>query len=134
MRSRVRNIYLILFVLFITISCSPEMNSGERDLTVFRYNESKGIATLDPAYARNQTIIWPVSQVFNGLVQLDDSLKVIPSIAHSWEISSDGVQYIFHLRNNVEFHYSTIFSKNTRKVIADDFIYSFNRILDPSLA
>ncbi len=83
MRSSLGNICFILLVLLFSISCSSDEKKSKEGLTVFRYNESKGIATLDPAYARNQTIIWPVSQLFNGLIQLDDSLNVIPSIALS---------------------------------------------------
>lgn len=101
---------------------------------MFRYNESKGIATLDPAYARNQTIIWPVSQIFNGLVQLDDSLHILPGIAHSWTISDDGREYIFHLRSDVRFHPSPYLDEDQRRVDAHDLVYSFSRIPDPAVA
>ncbi len=125
---------IVFFVVIISGSCSTEKENNELGLTVFRYNESKGITTLDPAHARNQTIIWPVSQIFNGLVQLDDSLKVIPAIAHSWDILEGGTQFIFHLRKDVKFHSSQLFADSIRFVTAHDFVYSFNRILDPSVA
>jgi len=120
-------------ILFICLSAckNPEPLHGGN--TVFRYNESKGISSLDPSFARNQTIIWPVSQLFNGLVQLDDSLKLRPSIAKYWEVSQDGKEYIFFLRSDVLFHRSQ-FLPDDRKVIASDFVYSFNRILDPAVA
>ena len=62
-----------LLFLFLFLACTrpPE----KRD-NIFRYNESKGIPSLDPAFARNQTIIWPVNQLFNGLDQLDSALNV----------------------------------------------------------
>ena len=94
---------ICLFILSSLVGCASEKESNTGDLTVFRYNESKGITTLDPAYARNQTIIWPVSQIFNGLVQLDDSLNVQAAIAHSWEISRDGTLYTFYLRCSILF-------------------------------
>ncbi len=125
---------VIFFTLSVLLSCTAENGSDTGALSVFRYNESKGITTLDPAYARNQTIIWPVSQIFNGLVQLDDSLKVRASIAHAWEVSEDGMTYTFHLRDDVSFHPSSIFKDSTRMVVASDFVYSFDRILDPSIA
>jgi peptide/nickel transport system substrate-binding protein len=107
----------------------------EENLSVFRYNESKGIASLDPAFARNQTIIWPVNQLFNGLVQMDDSLNVIPCIASSWAVSNDGLTYTFNLRTDVSFHNSPAFPDSIgRKVIASDFEFSFSRILDPKIA
>lgn len=126
--------FVLLFAMLIEHGCTPDPGQAPGDSSVFRYNESKGITTLDPAYARNQTIIWPVSQVFNGLVQLDDSLKVRSALAHSWEISKDGRIYTFYLRDKVYFHASSLFKDSTRKVTASDFVFSFERILDPSLA
>lgn len=123
--------FLFLFYLFLT-GCgdTPELRD---DRTVFRYNESKGITSLDPAFARNQTNIWPVSQLFNGLVQLDDDLLVRPCIAKGWEVNDDGTLYTFYLRTDVPFHPSA-FLEEGRCVIASDFVYSFNRIVDPDIA
>lgn len=115
-------------------SCSGA-KLDEKVYTVFRYNESKGITSLDPAFSRSLPLIWPVHQLYNGLVQLNDSLKIIPSIAHSWEVSDDGLQYTFHLRNDVFFHNSPAFSGGKgRRVVADDFVFSFGRIIDPQVA
>jgi oligopeptide transport system substrate-binding protein len=102
---------------------------------IFRYNESKGIPTLDPAFARNQTIIWPVNQLFNGLVQMDEKLYVKPCIARSWEINETGTLYTFYLRNDVYFHDHPVFPEGRgRAVTAYDFVFSLNRIIDPKLA
>ena len=103
--------------------------------TVFRYNESAGITSLDPAFARDQANIWAVNQMFNGLVQLDQDLKIKPCIAKEWSISEDGLVYTFYLRSDVYFH----LDKNagiseSRKVVASDFVYSFKRLLDAKLA
>jgi ABC-type transport system substrate-binding protein len=122
-----------LVILLLFQGCSDAAESGQ-EYSVFRYNESKGITTLDPAFARNQTIIWPVSQIFNGLVQLDDSLNILPCIAHSWNISEDGRVYTFFLRTDVKFHNSSCFQNVSRSVKAGDFVYSFERILDPAVA
>jgi len=102
---------------------------------VFRYNEAANITTLDPAFARDQSIIWATNQLFNGLVQLNDRLKVEPCIASHWEISGDGLVYTFHLRRDVFFHDSPVFTGTKgRQVVANDFVYSFNRVLDPKIA
>ncbi|MFZ5940187.1 MAG: ABC transporter substrate-binding protein [Bacteroidota bacterium] len=124
----------VVFLVLAACAVSCGSRSEGEDRTVFRYNESKGITTLDPAFARNQTIIWPVSQIFNGLVELDDSLNVRPSIAKAWAISGDGLEYVFHLRTDVSFHPSPFFPDGTRKVRAADVEYSFRRITDPALA
>jgi ABC-type transport system substrate-binding protein len=104
-------------------------------LAIFRYNESSGIATLDPAFAKDQATIWATNQLFNGLVQLDKSLNVQPSIAKSWTISADALHYTFNLRNDVYFHDHKIFENvKERKVIAQDVEYSFTRLLDKNMA
>jgi len=123
--------FLLAILLFS--SCQP----GDRSTvgTVFRYNESANITSLDPAFARDQAIIWATNQLFNGLVQLDDKLAIQPSIARSWDISKDGRSYTFHLRKDVLFHPSPVFAaQKSRFVTAGDFVYSFNRIVDPQLA
>lgn len=127
--------YLGALVILISIfySSCTESNYGTDSKTVFRYNESKGIATLDPVYARNQTIIWPVNQIFNGLLQMDKDLNIQPSIAKSWDISENGLVYTFYLRNDVQFHNHPIFNGD-RIVVAEDFVYSLNRIIDPKNA
>ena len=90
-------LFILLFAL-CAASCANHSHQIDDLSHVFRYNESKGISSLDPAYARNQTVIWPVSQLFNGLLQMDDSLKIRPALAKSWEVSPDGKVYTFHLR------------------------------------
>ena len=126
-----RNIWFFLPV-FLLIACSRA--PGERE-NIFRYNESKGIPTLDPAFARNQTIIWPVNQLFNGLVQLDARLDVKPCIAHSWDISEDGKVYTFYLRDDVYFHDDPHFPDGKgRRVVASDFVFSLGRIMDAEIA
>jgi oligopeptide transport system substrate-binding protein len=124
-----------LMLLFIFSQGCRNINEQEKGMTVFRYNEAANITSLDPAYARDQANIWAVHQVFNGLVQLNEKLEILPCIAKSWEISNEGKEYTFHLRNDVFFHNSQAFPEGKgRKVIASDFIYSFNRIVDPGNA
>jgi len=101
---------------------------------IFRYNEAAGIASLDPAFARDMAHTWVCNQLYNGLVQLDDSLNVIPSIAKSWAVSEDGLAYTFNLRDDVFFHDSEVFNSKKRKVVAGDFVYSFKRLLDRKTA
>ena len=121
--------------LSLIVSCSPSTNCSQ-DHLVFRYNEQYQISTLDPAFARNPSIIWPTNQLFNGLVQLDDSLNVMPDIAKRWTISEDALTYTFILRNDVKFHKHAQFktSDSTRTAVAQDFEYSFNRLTDAAVA
>lgn len=124
-----------LFILLLAAAGCGQQEQSTDHKTVFRYNESSGISSLDPAFARGQADIWACNQLFNGLVQLDDQLQVRPCIAHSWNISDDGRTYTFHLRGDVAFHNDEVFEGGRgRRVIANDFVYSFNRLLLPETA
>ncbi|MFD2561343.1 ABC transporter substrate-binding protein [Aquimarina rubra] len=125
----------IVYLCSLCFSCKNS-STENKDHLVFRYNEYSNILTLDPAFARNPSIIWPTNQLFNSLVQLDDSLHVQPDIAKRWTISDDNLLYTFTLRNNVRFHKHAAFNTqdSTRFVIAKDFEYSFNRLIDPKVA
>lgn len=129
-------ISLFLLVLWIAgLSACKQEKAENTSRTVFRYNESKGIATLDPAFAKSQTLIWPVHQLFNGLVQMDSALNIQPAIAKKWDISKDGKEYIFHLRNDVYFHDHELFQGGKgRKVTAHDVVYSIQRIYNTETA
>jgi len=110
-------------------------NTNEEQKTVFNINLDQGLTSLDPAFARNQNVLWMTNQIFNSLVQIDDSLNIKPSVAKSWEISGDGKTYTFHLRDDVFFHDDSLFTNGKgRKAIASDFKYSFSRIIDPKTA
>jgi len=117
--------------MILSFGCSTGKYSDKK---IFRYNESKGITSLDPAFAKSQTNIWPVHQLFNGLVALDKNLKVTPSIASHWKISENGKIYTFFLRQDVFFHYDTVFENGTRNVTASDFVYSFKRLTNATIA
>ena len=122
-------------VLVFAFSCNNKNDNVNNDTFAFRYNESKGIASLDPAFASNQSVIWPVNQLYNGLVQLDGDLNIKACIAKSWDISNNGLAYTFHLRQDVFFHDNELFENaKGRKVKADDFVFSLSRISDPETA
>ncbi len=124
---------IALLILIAIISCNQKKTT-DKDHLVFRYNEYKNINTLDPAFAKDNSTIWACNQLFNGLVQLNDSLNIKPDIAKSWTISEDAKTYIFTLRNDVYFHEHKIFKKKKRKVTAYDFEYSFNRLVNEKTA
>ena len=123
---------LLLFISNIACSTGPK---ADRSHLVFRYNEDGNITSLDPAFSRNLENIWATTHLFNGLVQLNDSLEVIPDVAEQWNVSADGLVYDFKIREDVYFHKHPAFgNKKTRRVTASDFVYSLKRLLDPQLA
>src|ERR1700744_129658 len=125
-------LFLLLMLSLFSCGGKKNVNKGKK---IFHYNELGGISSLDPAATRNTENIWAVNQLFNGLVQMDDKLSIVPCIAKSWEISEDGKTYTFHLRNDVFFHDHELFKNGKgRKVIASDFVYSFNRLFNPKVS
>lgn len=124
----------LLCCFMLLMACSSKQNTGSQG-NVFRYNEHANLSTLDPAFAKDLRTIWATNQLFNGLVQLNEQLEVQPDIAKDWKLSEDGKTYTFHLRSDVEFHEHELFGeKNTRTVVASDFVYSFKRLQDPEVA
>lgn len=122
--------FALLFVISIVLFSCNTKNKHEGK-TVFRYNELKGISSLDPAFARTMANIWATNQLFNGLVQMNEKLEVVPCIAKSWDISADGRTYTFILRDDVFFHDHDLFEEGRgRSVVASDFVYSLSRIMD----
>jgi hypothetical protein len=87
----IKNIFFII-LFFAFASCDSKKQT---DKQVFYYNETTGVATLDPAFARNQSIMWVVHQLYNTLVEIDSNLHMAPSLAKSWEISDDRLLILF---------------------------------------
>lgn len=124
-------LFLVPFAL-----CFDSCTLGEQtDKNIFHYNEQTGIASLDPAFAKNQSIMWAVHQLYNTLVEVDKDLHIVPSLAKSWEISADRLIYIFHLRKDVFFQDDAAFTNaKGRRLVAADVAYSFYRLIDKNTA
>ena len=135
-KMNVKNDYRFLFLTIIAaVTVAACYRPGKSEKKIFHYNEFNGIASLDPAFAKSQSTMWPAHQLFNTLVEIDDSLHIIPSLARSWEISADRSIYTFNLRKDVFFHDDPAFSNGKgRRLVAADVVYTFNRILDKQTA
>ena len=81
-------------------------------------------ASLDPIRSGSVYEGLPVNQLFDGLVELNPSLNVMPGLADTWTISTDGCTYRFHLREGVTFH-------DGSELTAGDVVYTFRRLLRP---
>ena len=93
------SIFFLIVSTLIATGCSESLLINEDK--VFRYNEHSNISSLDPVYSSTLRNIWPVNQIFNGLVQLDDSLKVKPDLAKNWIISKNGLEYKFLIKKHI---------------------------------
>ncbi|MCF3108888.1 ABC transporter substrate-binding protein [Niabella sp. CC-SYL272] len=124
--------WLLLVFYLLSMGCGDDARDKRK---VFRYNEYTGIASLDPAFAKNQSTMWPAHQLYNTLVEINDSLNIRPSLAKRWEISEDKRTYTFYLRNDVFFHDDPVFpNARGRKMVAADVVFSLSRIIDPRVA
>ncbi|HSN60394.1 MAG TPA: ABC transporter substrate-binding protein, partial [Ferruginibacter sp.] len=122
----------IFYVCILAVSCASKKQSDKK---IFRYNETSGIASLDPAFAKNQSVMWVVHQLYNTLVEVDDQLQIKPSLAYRWEFSDDKRIILFHLRTDVYFNDDAVFINGKgRKLTAADVQYSLERILDKNTA
>ena len=64
--------------------------------------------------------------VFDSLVWINDEGEIEPALAESYEVSDDGLEYTFHLRQGVTFHNGEPFN-------ADSVVFSWNRYISPDL-
>ncbi|MDO1446079.1 ABC transporter substrate-binding protein [Rhodocytophaga aerolata] len=128
--------FTVLFALVALLSsCGGDSDKRENNEAkkVFRYNQAEGLTSLDPAFARNQANIWAANQIYNGLFELDHHLNVVPCLVDTWNASEDNKTYTFHIRKGIHFHDSEVFPDGKgRELKAEDFVYSFKRILDPA--
>jgi ABC-type oligopeptide transport system substrate-binding subunit len=123
----------LLALLSVVTFYSCDSKEGEKAGKVFRYNQAEGLTSLDPAFARNQANIWAITQMYNGLFEVDKYLHAVPALVDSWEVSEDGKTWTFKLKSGVFFQDNVCFANGQgREVTAKDFVYSFKRLIDPA--
>lgn len=81
---------------------------------------------LDPAKMRDLTSFTVIQPLMKGLTRFE-GLDAVPAIAERWEVSEDGLRYVFHLRKDAKW-------SDGRPVTADDFIFAWKRALNPDVA
>ncbi|OLY92421.1 peptide/nickel transport system substrate-binding protein [Cnuella takakiae] len=124
--------YWLFACLLLLAAC---YNSDKAAKGYFYYNEASGIASLDPAFAKNQSVMWPIHQLYNTLVEPDSALHLVPSLAKGWNVSEDRTTYTFYLRNDVFFHDDSCFPGGRgRKMTAQDVVFSLQRLRQPGTA
>lgn len=84
------------------------------------------VATIDPHKSQGVPESHVIRDLLEGLVNQDADGNTIPGVAESWE-TTDNQTYTFHLRENAKW-------SNGDPVTAQDFVYSWQRALDPATA
>lgn len=97
------------------------------DKQILRINLSSEPPTFDPAQAQDSQTNTVLKTLYEGLVRMGPDGKEIPGVAESWKISDDGKTYTFKLRENAKW-------SNGDPVKASDFVFAWQRVLDPSTA
>jgi len=82
--------------------------------------------SLDPTLVSSLRAVEMMRQLHHPLVYFDEDLNTVPGLAESWDISTDGTEITFHLRDA---NYS-----NGDPIVAGDFVYSWRRLVDPRVA
>src|SRR5437867_11229792 len=126
-------LFLLVLVCVVTATSVQASAQGRREANapaveggVYRRPLGSDPATLDPGRIRDIFGLSVAQQLFDGLVQFDQTLTIMPALAQFWTASRDGLTWTFRLRQGVKFHHG-------REVTADDVVYSLTRILDPKL-
>ncbi len=125
MKNGFSNWCVVVLCMVASIGGCSGPPTGSPDPTTIRVRLSTDPPSLDPAHGTDTTSGFLQANIFEPLVKFDPTtMKLIPAVAESWQISDDGTVYTFHLRHGVKFH-------NGREVTAADFQYSFERLVNP---
>jgi peptide/nickel transport system substrate-binding protein len=136
-----KSIVLLLAGMFVISSCSKkeevthalrDTKGGKKYGGTFRLNETGDLRSMDPVQINDATSRHVGENVYDQLLEFNNKLELVPSLAKSYEISPDGITYTFHLRSDVYFNDDPCFPDGKgRKFGAQDVIYSWSRALDP---
>ena len=116
---------IALFSLLIVWACNSSSPSSNEK--IFRVNLATEPPSLDWALATDHVSFNIIVNLMVGLTEFDKDLKPAPVIASSWEILEGGEKILFHLRDDVTW-------SDGKKVRAQDFEYSWKRLLNPTTA
>ena len=126
-RLRWRAVALSLAAAMLAFACGGSQNGSSQQLASnqtysFPLITGGEISTLDPGHVNDAVSISFVDEMFGKLLRFDRNHKIVPYVAKSLpEISSDGLTYTFHLRQDAQF-------SNGDKITSQDVLYSWNRV------
>lgn len=124
----ITNKYLLL-VLCLLLSACQEQAPRQEGLI---YCTEGAPQTFNPQITSAGTTLDAVSlPLYDRLLEVNPiTLALEPGLATNWQVSEDGLSYLFTLRKGVWFHRTATFTPS-RPFNADDVIFSFKRLLDP---
>ena len=122
-RGLVQSLLAALTLAVVPTGCTS--SALRADLVIINGAEPE---SLDPAIATGQADLRIITALFEGLTRYDPRTgDPIPGLAERWDYSPDGRTYLFHLRTNALW-------STGEPISAEDFVYSWRRVLDPATA
>ncbi len=113
----------------VAVAATLALAAGAQAKTLVYCSEGSPEGFNPSLYTAGTTFDASSRPMFNRLVEFErGTTKIVPALAESWEVSSDGLEYTFNLRKGVKFHTTKDFTPS-RDFNADDVLYSFNRQL-----
>lgn len=126
-----RSIFIVFSILFLLNGCSSEEKTNKKAVGGkyyggdFKFMSSERVNNLFPVSSVDIYSQRLKAQIYESLVKLDvSSMKIVPSIAESFEMSEDGKTYTFKIRKGVRFHEDECFNGKPREVTAKDVKYA----------
>jgi oligopeptide transport system substrate-binding protein len=116
---------LIVLATSLTVGLEGCKDAPSHPDDTLRVDIGAEAPTLDPAKSEDVSSMRVLSDLFAGLVDYDQHNQPIPGLASHWDISHDGLTYIFYLRPNLKF-------SNGSPISTNDVIYSWQRLVDPA--
>ncbi|PTQ57952.1 MAG: Oligopeptide ABC transporter, periplasmic oligopeptide-binding protein OppA [Candidatus Carbobacillus altaicus] len=116
---------LVLSLTMVLAGCGTGTggNAASQELNL---NINTEPPALTPTLATDTTSGTVLTHVMEGLTRYGEGGKTIPGIAESWDVSDDGMKYVFHLRDAKW--------SDGQPVTAHDFEYAWKKLLDPNTA
>jgi len=121
---RVRRIAAVVVAASIALSAGAPSSRLQAAGPPLRYLAGPA-GTLDPAFIADAADVQLLLQLYAGLTRLDERGEPYPSLASGWEISADGFEYEFTIRDDLAFSDGT-------PLVAEDVRRSWLRLLDPA--
>ncbi|MEK9657853.1 MAG: peptide-binding protein [bacterium] len=115
---------LLLIVLIGLAACSQAPINKKKLQKPLTLNISAEPSVLNPILSTDSASSKVIDLVFSGLLRVSTNLELIPDLAQSYTINSEGTIYTFNLHKNAYWH-------DGKPVTAEDVKFTFERILDP---
>ncbi|WP_028330523.1 peptide ABC transporter substrate-binding protein [Brachyspira alvinipulli] len=123
--NRISITFILIIIMSFISACSSSKTASSNDGISIFINTGPEPNTIDPSINVTSDAVFYLTHTFEGLVEKDFNGKLSPAVAESWEISEDGLTYTFKLRTNAKW-------TDGKPVTANDFVYSWQRVVDPA--